>query len=84
MQVGLKGESMNLASPNGISMVEWMDSKLVVQKQQPLMWHKVWKIDIFQCHYIVSQPYQTFEAEIIGNTKKKKKKKKMVLCASAV
>ncbi|KAJ8451967.1 hypothetical protein Cgig2_007450 [Carnegiea gigantea] len=39
-QVGLKGESMNLASPNGISMVEWMDSKLVVQKQQPLMWHK--------------------------------------------
>lgn len=41
-QVGLKGESMNLASPNGISTVEWMDSKIAVQDQQPLMWHKAY------------------------------------------
>lgn len=39
-QVGLKGESMNLASPNSVSMTRWMDSKLAVQNQQPLMWHK--------------------------------------------
>lgn len=40
-QVGLKGEAMNLASPNGISSVEWMDTAIVVQKKQPLTWHKV-------------------------------------------
>lgn len=43
IQVGLKGESMNLASPNSVSMTRWMDSKLAVQNQQPLMWHKVWE-----------------------------------------
>lgn len=32
---------MNLVSPNGISSVEWMQSSLAVQRQQPLMWHKV-------------------------------------------
>ncbi|GAB2279505.1 Beta-galactosidase 3 [Dionaea muscipula] len=41
-QIGMKGESMNLASPNGISSVEWMDSAVAVQKQQPLMWHKAY------------------------------------------
>ncbi|KAK2372981.1 beta-galactosidase [Trifolium repens] len=39
-QVGLKGEAMNLASPDGVSSVEWMQSALVVQKNQPLTWHK--------------------------------------------
>jgi hypothetical protein len=42
-QVGLKGEAMNLASPDGVSSVEWMQSALVVQKNQPLTWHKVKK-----------------------------------------
>ena len=40
-QVGLKGEAMNLVSPNGISSVEWMEGSLAAQKQQPLRWHKV-------------------------------------------
>ncbi|XP_043713345.1 beta-galactosidase 3-like [Telopea speciosissima] len=39
-QVGLKGEAMNLVSPNGISSVEWMSASLVAQKQQPLTWFK--------------------------------------------
>ncbi|XP_043709682.1 beta-galactosidase 3-like [Telopea speciosissima] len=39
-QVGLKGETMNLASPNGISSVEWMSASLVEQGQQPLTWYK--------------------------------------------
>ncbi|XP_073526219.1 uncharacterized protein [Phyllobates terribilis] len=39
-QVGLRGESMNLASPTATSSVEWMASSLAVQKPQPLMWHK--------------------------------------------
>ncbi|KAK7307507.1 hypothetical protein VNO77_40637 [Canavalia gladiata] len=41
-QVGLKGEAMNLASPNGISSVEWMQSALVLDKKQPLTWHKTY------------------------------------------
>ncbi|XP_077233745.1 beta-galactosidase 5-like [Tasmannia lanceolata] len=41
-QVGLKGEAMNLASPNGISSVEWMRVSLVGKKQQPLTWHKAY------------------------------------------
>ncbi|KAH9711205.1 Beta-galactosidase 3 [Citrus sinensis] len=41
-QVGLRGEAMNLVSPNGISSVEWMQSSLAVQRQQPLMWHKAY------------------------------------------
>ncbi|KAI4327674.1 hypothetical protein L6164_020103 [Bauhinia variegata] len=41
-QVGLKGEAMNLASPNSISSVEWMQSAIVVQKNQPLTWHKTY------------------------------------------
>ncbi|KAK7346392.1 hypothetical protein VNO80_20910 [Phaseolus coccineus] len=39
-QVGLKGETMDLASPNGISNVAWMQSAIVVQKNQPLTWHR--------------------------------------------
>ncbi|KAG4952088.1 hypothetical protein JHK85_045955 [Glycine max] len=39
-QVGLKGEAMDLASPNGISSVAWMQSAIVVQRNQPLTWHK--------------------------------------------
>ncbi|KAL9229534.1 hypothetical protein vseg_004991 [Gypsophila vaccaria] len=41
-QVGLKGEFMNLASPNSVSMVDWMDSKIAVQRKQPLVWHKAY------------------------------------------
>ncbi|GMP31842.1 hypothetical protein CsSME_00005895 [Camellia sinensis var. sinensis] len=41
-QVGLKGEAMNFASPNGISSVDWMQGSLIAQKQQPLTWHKAY------------------------------------------
>ncbi|KAL3527159.1 hypothetical protein ACH5RR_011815 [Cinchona calisaya] len=41
-QVGLKGEAMNAVSPTGISSVEWMQSSLIAQKQQPLTWHKAY------------------------------------------
>ncbi|KAK6922654.1 D-galactoside/L-rhamnose binding SUEL lectin domain [Dillenia turbinata] len=41
-QVGLKGEAMNLVSPNSISSVEWMQGSLAVQTQQPLTWHKAY------------------------------------------
>ncbi|KAM7277549.1 hypothetical protein ACFE04_004683 [Oxalis oulophora] len=34
-RVGLKGEAMNLVSPDSISSVEWMQGSLAVQKQQP-------------------------------------------------
>lgn len=39
-QIGLKGEIMNLVSPNGDSSVDWMQGSLIAQKQQPLTWHK--------------------------------------------
>ncbi|KAK1373471.1 Beta-galactosidase [Heracleum sosnowskyi] len=41
-QVGLKGEVMNLNSPNSISSVDWMDSSLIALKPQPLTWHKAY------------------------------------------
>ncbi|CAN1225850.1 Beta-galactosidase 3 [Linum perenne] len=41
-QVGLKGEAMNLLSPTGVSSVDWMETSLVIQKQQPLTWHKAY------------------------------------------
>lgn len=41
LQVGLKGEAMNLVSPDSISSVDWLQASLVAQKQQPLTWHKV-------------------------------------------
>lgn len=40
-KVGLKGEAMQLVTPNGISSVEWMRGSLAAQRQQPLTWHKV-------------------------------------------
>ncbi|RVX16799.1 Beta-galactosidase 3 [Vitis vinifera] len=46
-KVGLKGEAMNLVSPNGISSVDWMQGSLAAQRQQPLTWHKVWKKGFF-------------------------------------
>ncbi|XP_038716273.1 beta-galactosidase 5-like [Tripterygium wilfordii] len=39
-QVGLKGEAMNLVSPNGASSVDWMKESLAIQRQRPLTWHK--------------------------------------------
>ncbi|CAL0313126.1 unnamed protein product [Lupinus luteus] len=41
-QVGLKGEAMNLVSPNGISSVQWMQSAIVIKRNQPLTWHKTY------------------------------------------
>ncbi|KAK6924429.1 Beta-galactosidase, beta-sandwich domain [Dillenia turbinata] len=41
-QVGLKGEAMNLVSPNSVSSVEWMQGSFAVQTQQPLTWHKAY------------------------------------------
>ncbi|KAI3461948.1 hypothetical protein Pfo_018611 [Paulownia fortunei] len=41
-QVGLKGEAMNLVSPNSFSSVDWMQGSLIAQKQQPLTWHKAY------------------------------------------
>ncbi|KAF5206023.1 Beta-galactosidase [Thalictrum thalictroides] len=39
-QVGLKGEAMNVVSPNGVSSADWMQTSLAAQKQQPLTWFK--------------------------------------------
>ncbi|KAL3027424.1 hypothetical protein AAZX31_03G051200 [Glycine max] len=33
---------MDVASPNGISSVAWMQSAIVVQRNQPLTWHKTY------------------------------------------
>ena len=41
VQVGLKGEVMNLVSPNAISSAEWVGGSLAAKKQQPLTWYKV-------------------------------------------
>ncbi|GAA0142736.1 galactosidase [Lithospermum erythrorhizon] len=41
-QVGLKGETMDLVSPNGISSVDWVQGSLIAQRQQPLTWHKAY------------------------------------------
>ncbi|KAJ9703598.1 hypothetical protein PVL29_005077 [Vitis rotundifolia] len=41
-KVGLKGEAMNLVSPNGISSVDWIQGSLAAQRQQPLTWHKTY------------------------------------------
>lgn len=42
IQVGLRGEAMNLGSPNSMSSGDWMQGSQVAQKQQPLTWYKVW------------------------------------------
>ncbi|XP_042375473.1 beta-galactosidase 5-like [Zingiber officinale] len=41
-QVGLKGEAMNLHSLEGTFSVEWMQSSLAVQNQQPLTWYRAY------------------------------------------
>ncbi|GER40398.1 beta-galactosidase [Striga asiatica] len=41
-QVGLKGEAMNLISPDGVSSVDWMKTSLIAQNKQPLAWHKAY------------------------------------------
>ncbi|KAL2521087.1 Beta-galactosidase 3 [Forsythia ovata] len=41
-KVGMKGEAMNLVSPNGVSSVEWVQGSLVTQNQQPLIWYKAY------------------------------------------
>ncbi|XP_050228465.1 beta-galactosidase 5-like [Mercurialis annua] len=41
-QVGLKGEAMNLVSPNGASSVDWIQGSLVSNQGQALKWHKAY------------------------------------------
>ncbi|GFP95157.1 beta-galactosidase 3 [Phtheirospermum japonicum] len=41
-QVGLKGEKINLASPNKVSSVEWTQASAITQNQQPLRWYKAY------------------------------------------
>ncbi|NP_001265904.1 beta-galactosidase 5-like precursor [Cicer arietinum] len=41
-QVGLKGEAMNLVSPNGVSSVDWVRESLASQNQPQLKWHKAY------------------------------------------
>ncbi|KAK4276546.1 hypothetical protein QN277_014682 [Acacia crassicarpa] len=41
-QIGLKGEAMNLVSPNGVSSVDWVQGSLASQSQQQLEWHKAY------------------------------------------
>lgn len=42
LQVGLKGEAMNLGSPSSTSAVNWTRLSIVAKNQQPLTWYKVW------------------------------------------
>ncbi|KAJ0591245.1 putative beta-galactosidase [Helianthus annuus] len=41
-QVGLKGESKNLASPTGVSSVDWIESSLLGLTNRPLTWYKAY------------------------------------------
>ncbi|KAE8659884.1 Beta-galactosidase 5 [Hibiscus syriacus] len=41
-QVGLKGESMNLVSPKGLSSVEWIRGSLAARSRQSMTWYKVY------------------------------------------
>ncbi|EEF52642.1 beta-galactosidase 5 [Ricinus communis] len=41
-QVGLKGEAMNLVSPNGVSSVDWIEGSLASSQGQALKWHKAY------------------------------------------
>ncbi|PON80795.1 Glycoside hydrolase [Parasponia andersonii] len=41
-KVGLKGEAMNLGSPESVSAVDWMSGSLVVANQQPMTWYKAY------------------------------------------
>ncbi|KAJ7978317.1 Beta-galactosidase [Quillaja saponaria] len=40
-KVGLKGETMNLYYPDPVSSVDWIQTSLATQIQQPLEWYKV-------------------------------------------
>ncbi|CAN6440626.1 unnamed protein product [Victoria cruziana] len=41
-QVGMKGETLNLHSVEGISLVEWAQGSLAATKGQPLTWYKAY------------------------------------------
>ncbi|KAK4490301.1 hypothetical protein RD792_000968 [Penstemon davidsonii] len=41
-KVGLKGEAINLVSPEKVSSVEWMKNQALTQSQQPLRWYKAY------------------------------------------
>ncbi|KAL8059102.1 hypothetical protein ABFX02_03G065100 [Erythranthe guttata] len=41
-KVGLRGEMMNLVSPNKDSSVEWTQISAITQNQQPLRWYKAY------------------------------------------
>ncbi|XP_015892444.3 beta-galactosidase 5-like [Ziziphus jujuba] len=41
-KVGLRGETLNLDSPNSISSVEWIKESFVTHIQQPLTWYKAY------------------------------------------
>ncbi|KAL6995738.1 hypothetical protein U1Q18_005872 [Sarracenia purpurea var. burkii] len=41
-KVGMKGEAVNLASPNAVSSVEWIQGSLLAQGQKPLTWYKAY------------------------------------------
>ncbi|MED6118383.1 Beta-galactosidase 3 [Stylosanthes scabra] len=41
-QIGLKGEAMNLVSPDRVSSVDWFQESLTTQKQSQLKWHKAY------------------------------------------
>ncbi|KAI4374956.1 hypothetical protein MLD38_012888 [Melastoma candidum] len=41
-QVGLKGESMNLISPDDVSSINWIPSSLAASGRQSLSWHKAY------------------------------------------
>ncbi|KAF3446375.1 hypothetical protein FNV43_RR11554 [Rhamnella rubrinervis] len=41
-QVGLKGEAMNLVTPDGASSVDWVRGSLAIRNVQPLTWFKTY------------------------------------------
>ncbi|PSS31308.1 Beta-galactosidase [Actinidia chinensis var. chinensis] len=41
-KVGLKGEAINLVSPNAVSSVEWVQGSLLAQGKKPLTWYKAY------------------------------------------
>ncbi|XWS25831.1 hypothetical protein CRYUN_Cryun27aG0100900 [Craigia yunnanensis] len=41
-QVGLKGEAMNLVSPDGASSVEWIRGSLATRSRQSMTWYKAY------------------------------------------
>ncbi|XP_061356322.1 beta-galactosidase 5-like [Gastrolobium bilobum] len=41
-KVGLKGEAMDLVSPNGVSSVDWVKESLATKSQPQLKWHKAY------------------------------------------